>query len=64
MFGVTMEQLFERVRDAYPEAGDLLEAIGVSYGELLVLLNEQGLLREETLPFIFEGEEEDVYDNV
>lgn len=53
MYDLLMENLFERIRDAYEDPGDLLEAIDMSYGELLTLLYEQSLLTEEALPFIF-----------
>lgn len=55
---VTVEQLFERVRDAYGDPSDLLDTLGVSYGELLRLLNDNGYLTPEALPFVYDGEEE------
>jgi hypothetical protein len=61
---VTVKQLFERIRDAYGDPNDLLEAIGLSYGELLELLNDEGLLTKEALPFVYDGtsDEEDYKD--
>ncbi len=57
---VLVDQLFERIRDAYEDPGDLLEALGVSYGELLILLYDWSLLNEEALPFIYsDGEQSD-----
>lgn len=53
----TVEQLFERIRDAFGTPEELLEALDISYQDLLDILYEQGHLNEGAIPFVFNLED-------
>lgn len=47
------KELAGRIRDAFDDPSDLLEALDISYTDLMDILEEQGYITEQTLPFVF-----------